>query len=66
MFRGGFSDGLIILNAEYKQSLNTNIPNSFNQFSVGIGLRGEAMYYPIIGVGIGLYYATAWLFGYYR
>ncbi len=62
MFKGDFSDGLIIINAEYKQSLNANIPNSFNQFSVGIGLRGEAMYYPIIGVGMGI----AWLFGYYR
>lgn len=61
MFRGDFSDGLIIINAEYKQSLDTYTPNSFNQISVGIGLRGEAMYYPLMGVGM----AIAWLFGYY-
>jgi len=61
MFRGSYSDGLIIINTEYKQSFNPNDPNSFNQFSIGIGLRGEAMYYPIIGIGMGL----AYLLGFY-
>ena len=52
--RKGYTS-LIIINAEYKQSLDTNKEYSFNQYSVGVGLRGKALYYPIVGVFLFLY-----------
>ncbi|NOQ26531.1 MAG: hypothetical protein GQ564_14325 [Bacteroidales bacterium] len=65
IIRGSHNEGLFIINAEYKQSLNVSGAHGFNQFSVGIGIRGDALYYTLGGIGIGIYKAGAWLFGYY-
>jgi hypothetical protein len=61
---GSHGEGMIILNAEYKQALNTNDTNAFSQFSLGVGLRGDALYYTLGFIGYGIYSIGAKILGY--